>query len=148
MRTTFLRSPYEKVGGLVFFGRLLDKIRLKGRGEYPSDGETEVSVAADGRCVRFLRVSYEALEERTLLGGSDDELLEWCFQCGRRPTNEDVQIWNAFMTKRGWRDDASETLAQAKRGAGLSHRADIQTYFDLLEVAEVLLQGEVHASAP
>lgn len=136
MRTTSLRSPYEKVGGLVFFGRLLDKIRMKGNSQLPPQWETGVSVAADGRCVRFLQVSYEALEARAMQGGSDDELLEWCFSAGRRPTNEDIQIWNAFMTKRGWRDDASETLEQAKTGAGLSHRRDIQTYFDLLEAAQ------------
>lgn len=122
----------------MFFGRLLDKVRLKGQGDLPSEWETEVSVAIDGRCVRFLRVNYEALEERALQGGSDDELLEWCFQSGRRPSNEDIQIWNAFMTKRGWRDDASDTLEQAKNGAGLGHRADIQTYFDLLEAVEIL----------
>jgi hypothetical protein len=136
MRTTGLRSPYDKVGGLVFFGRLLDKIRLKAERRLPAEWETGVAVAADGRCVRFLHVTYESLEERTLQGGSDDEVLEWCFQCGRRPNNEEIQIWNAFMTKRGWRDDASDTLAQAKNGAGLSHRADIQTYFDLFDAAE------------
>jgi gluconokinase len=85
-----------------------------------------------------LHVTYEALEQRALQGGSDDEILEWCFQCGRRPNNEEVQMWNAFMAKRGWRDDATETLEQAKSGAGLGHRVDIQTYFDLLDAAEVL----------
>jgi hypothetical protein len=136
MRTTGLRSPYEKVGGLVFFGRLLDGIRLRERNS-TAHWQRGISEAAAGRCVRFLRVSYEALEERTLQGGSDDELLEWCFRCGRRPTNEDIQMWNAFMTKRGWRDDASESLARAKTGAGLGHRTDIQTCFDLLVLAEV-----------
>ena len=136
MRTICLRSPYAKVGGLVFFGRLLDKIRLKGQSESPgSPWGLGCSEAADGRCVRFLHIGYQALEQRALEGGSDDELLEWCFQHGRRPTNEDIQMWNAFMTKRGWRDDATETLAQAKQGAGLAHRADIQTYFDLWEAA-------------
>lgn len=137
MRTTTLRSSYEKVGGLVFFGRLLDKMRLKAQDKLPEFWETGVGVGADGRCVRFLHVTYEALEERTLQGGTDDEILEWCFRTGRRPNNEEIQIWNAFMAKRGWRDDASETLEQAKNGAGLSHRADIQTYFDLLDAAEV-----------
>jgi|SRR6185369_7224294 hypothetical protein len=138
MRTTVLRSSYDKVGGLVFFGRLLDKIRLKGQSQLPAEWATGVGVASDGRCVRFLHVTYEALEQRALQGGSDDEILEWCFQCGRRPNNEEVQMWNAFMAKRGWRDDATETLEQAKSGAGLGHRVDIQTYFDLLDAAEVL----------
>jgi hypothetical protein len=30
-----LRSGYAKVGALVFFGRMLDKIRLADRGELP-----------------------------------------------------------------------------------------------------------------
>lgn len=136
MRTTGLRSAYEKVAGLVFFGRLLDKIRLKSHGQLPQGSETGVGIGVDARCVRFLHVAYEALEARTLQGGTDDEILEWCFQSGRRPNNEEIQIWNAFMAKRGWRDDASETLEQAKSGAGLSHRTDIQTYFDLLDAAE------------
>ena len=97
-----------------------------------------MSEATNGRCARFLRVSYEALEARVREGGSDDELLEWCFQCGRRPSNEDIQIWNAFMAKRGWRDDASESLEEAKHAAGLGRREDIQTYFDLLQAAGTL----------
>ncbi len=138
MKIKGLRSPYEKVGGVVFFGHLLDKIRLKSQGELPQQWQTGAGVAADARCVRFLQVSYQALETRALQGGSEDELLEWCFQCGRRPSNEDIQMWNAFMAKRGWRDDASEALERAKTGAGLGHRGDIQTYFDLFEASEVL----------
>jgi Domain of unknown function (DUF5069) len=138
MTTTRLRSSYEKVGGLVFFGRLLDKISLQAQGQLPAGSKTGVGIGTDARCVRFLHVAYEALETRTLQGGTDDEILEWCFQCGRRPNNEEIQIWNAFMAKRGWRDDASDTLEQAKSGAGLSHRTDIQTYFDLLDAAETV----------
>ena len=29
------RSPYDKVGGIVFFGRLIDKIRLHLAGKLP-----------------------------------------------------------------------------------------------------------------
>ena len=32
-----LRSPSEKVGGLFYFRRMLDKIRLHAKGELPSD---------------------------------------------------------------------------------------------------------------
>ncbi|HMJ67222.1 MAG TPA: DUF5069 domain-containing protein [Candidatus Binatia bacterium] len=31
MKVQGLRSSYEKVGGIVFFGRMLDKIRLNAR---------------------------------------------------------------------------------------------------------------------
>ena len=33
----FPRSPNEKVGGLVYFGRMLDKARLKAAGDLPPD---------------------------------------------------------------------------------------------------------------
>jgi len=81
-------------------------------------------------------VSFDALSQRTLEGGSDEEVLEWCFQHGNRPTEEQVEVWNTFMRKRGWRDSASTGLANQKREAGLDHRGDIQVFFDLMDVEE------------
>ncbi len=136
MKIPGLRSSFEKVGGLVFFGRLLDKIRLKAQGKLPEGWHTGPNVGFDGRCVRFLHVTYEALAERASQGGTDAEILEWCFRTGRRPNNEEIQVWNGFMMKRGWRDDASEALEEAKREAGLGGRTDIQTYFDFQDADE------------
>jgi len=128
MKIPGLRSSYEKVGGIVFFGRMLDKIRLHAQGKLPADYNRGTGM--DGRTVRFLGVPYAAVVERALKGGTDEEILEWCFQHGRRPGEEDILVWNAFMSKRGWRDEASEGLAEEKRKRGFAHRDDIQTYFD------------------
>ena len=136
MRIPGLRSSYAKVGGLVFFGRLLDKIRLNAQGALPEGWATGPQVGSDRRCVRFLRVTYEALTERVLQGGTDEEALVWCFQNGRQLDAEEIQIWNEFMTKRGWRDDATEALETDKREAGLGHRDDIQTWFDFQDADE------------
>ena len=35
LRDVGLRSPYDKVGGLFYFGRMLDKIRRHENGELP-----------------------------------------------------------------------------------------------------------------
>src|ERR1043166_9088750 len=61
-------------------------------------------------------------------GGSDEEILEWCFQQAGRPTDEEIEIWNAFILKRGWRDGGTEDLAVAKKEAGLGDREDVQTW--------------------
>ncbi len=90
----------------------------------------------DDRVCRFLGVDYEALRARTLEGGTDEEVLEWCFVEGRRPDSEQVEIWNTFMLKRGWRDAASGGLERQKAEAGLGHRADIVVFFDLMDVEE------------
>jgi hypothetical protein len=128
MKIPGLRASSEKVGGLVFFGRVLDKIRLRAQGKLPAD--YNCGPGMDGRCVRFLHVEYPRLVERTLQGGTDEEILEWCFQNGRRPNDEEILVWNGFMSKRGWRDEASEALAEEKRKRGFAHRDDIQTFFD------------------
>ena len=131
MKVPGLRSSYEKVGGIVYFGRMLDKIRLHAAGRLPQGYNlgTKVWTWFDARCTRFLAVNYEALVERVLRGGTDEEILAWCFERGR-PTEEDIEIWNEFMTKRGWRDNSSAALAEAKRLRGFADRDDIQTAFE------------------
>ncbi|PTX95837.1 DUF5069 domain-containing protein [Opitutus sp. ER46] len=138
MKVPGLRSDYEKIGGLVFFGRMLDKIRLKAAGKLPSDYFTGTANRThfDARCCRFLQVDYDQLVARVLAGGTDEELLAWCFTHGRRPTDDDIQVWNEFMMKRGWNDAGSSELAQAKRDRGFGDRADIQTWFDLHRAEE------------
>src|SRR6266496_3249995 len=109
-----LHSPSEQVNGLVYFGRMLDKIRLAAKGKLPADWEENRGPKAknsfDSRCCNFLKIDYAALEAETLQGTSDEKLLEWAYAHGRHPTDEEIEIWNAFMTKRGWRDSVTERL--------------------------------------
>ena len=135
-----LRSPRDLVGGVSVFGRILDKIRLQAReGSLPEGyhlGLIPGSRTFDDRVCCFLGVEFEALSQRTLAGGSDEEILEWCFTHGRRPDAEQLEVWNTFMAKRGWRDAASPGLAAQKQASGLGHRDDIQTFFDLMDAEE------------
>jgi len=132
-----LRSPYETVGGIVVFGRLLDKIRLHAQGKLPEDWVVAKGLARgfDGRCIRFLQIDYDALEAETLKGGLDDELLEWAFANGRTPSAEEIEVWNGFMMKYGWRDAANERLVFRLEEAGLPADA-AETMFDFIEVDE------------
>jgi len=138
MKITGLRSAYEEVGGIVYFGRMLDKVRLKAQEELPADYNvgTKQWYDFDSRCTRFLGVKYGALKKRVLQGGSDLQLLRWCFKNGRKPTREDVEIWNTFMRKRGWKDSSSLGLEQDKRKGGLAERSEIVTWFDLFDADE------------
>lgn len=133
------RSAYDKVGGLVYFARMLDKIRLHAAGKLTADYHANLGNSLDGRCVRFLNVTYPAVRERVLQGGTDEEILEWCFKNGRRPNEEEIMIWSAFMRKRGWRDEEDGVTAQLekyKAENGVGGRSDIVTYFDFYEVDE------------
>jgi gluconokinase len=139
MQTQTPCSDHIETKGLIYFARMLDKIRLKARDELPSDyfvGVDDDPTMFDARCTRFLGVNYDELVERTLKGGSDEEILEWCFTRGRRPSDEEISIWNAFLTKRGWRDEASVDLQAAKERSALGDREDIQTWVDLHDAEE------------
>jgi Domain of unknown function (DUF5069) len=136
---SYPRSAYDKVGGIVYFARMLDKIRLHAAGKLPPDYHANLSKGFDGRCCRFLKVDYAALRERVLQGGSDPEILEWCLARGRRPDEEQILVWNSFLRKRGWRDEEDGSTAELehyKAQSGLSHRTDLQTFFDYYEVDE------------
>jgi len=131
-----LRSPYAKVGRLVYFGRMLDKIRLQAAGQLPAaDYAANLGKGFDGRCCNFLRVDYDELKARALQGGNDDELLAWAEAKGGRRTDEECEVWNGFMMKRGWRDAGAVTLAQRIKESALE-AAPVMTMFDDLDFDE------------
>ena len=130
------RSAADTVDGMVWFARMLDKIRLFARGELRADFHANLGKGMDGICCNFLRVEHAALRERVLAGGSDEEILEWCQANGRRLNQEDIWVWNQCCTRTGWRDFASERLAKLKAEGGLAHRDDLVTMMDYFEVDE------------
>ncbi|MEJ0091384.1 MAG: DUF5069 domain-containing protein [Limisphaerales bacterium] len=83
----------------------------------------------DDRTCRFLHIDYTALEAETLKGEkSDEQLLEWTFMHGRQPSEDEIEIWNGFMTKRGWRDAGTQRLNERLAEIGLS-AGTVQTMF-------------------
>ena len=131
-----LRSPYAKVGPIVYFGRMLDKIRLHAGGNLPADYQANLGEGFDKFCVELLGVSYPDLVVESSKGGSDEDLLAWCGVHGRNLTEQDFIVWNEFMRKRGWNDTASERLSQRKAESGFPQRDDIQTFFDYIDADE------------
>jgi gluconokinase len=136
MKIPGLRSPYETVGGLYHFARMLDKIRLHADGKLPADYIPNLGTGFDGRVCQFLGIDYAKLVERVKQGGADDEILAWCFANGRKPAASEFDVINGYMSKLGWRDSLSARLAQRLQEAGLSHRTDIQTFFDFIDADE------------
>jgi len=134
MNISGLRSSRDLVGGIVFFGRMLDKIRLHAAGRLPVDYNRGHGL--DARVCRFLQIDYDRLVAKALEEPDDRKVLQWCFANGRRPSDEDIFVFNAFMTKRGWRDDVSDWVREQKRKMDLLHRDDLQTCFDIDDADE------------
>ncbi len=80
---SFELAPCHRIGGIVVFGRIQHKIGL-----FAKDGKRAAGYrrgmlkgnrTLDERVCEFPRVSYEELEQRTLQGGTEEDVLKGCF---------------------------------------------------------------------
>ena len=129
-------SAYTETNGMVYFARMLSKIRLLDAGTLREDFHNNMGKFADSWCCSHLGVTYEDLKARTLQGGSNEEILAWCYENGRRLTDNDLLIWNNFAAKLGWNDFVTARLELYKAEDGLSHVKEIQTMPEYFEYDE------------
>jgi Domain of unknown function (DUF5069) len=134
----FPKSPREMTKGMMYFPRMIDKIRLHQAGELHEDyqGNFGTPQTADSAICNFLRVHHRDLIKRVEQGGTDEEILEWCYEKGRRPNQGDIFVWNGFISKLGWRDRVTPRLEERKKAYGIHHRDDIQCIPDLIDFDE------------
>jgi hypothetical protein len=141
IRIEGLRSPHAELSGLVHFGRMLDKIRLFHEGKLPDEWCAGRGDAVPGKfdsfCCQFLEINYGAIEQRTLEGGTDEEIMGWILNEGVKRTKGEIRIWNAFMRKRGWRDAITDRLHQRLEESGFPLGAAL-TMFDYIVLDEGL----------
>ena len=134
-----LRSPYVKTGRLIYFARMLDKIRLHAAGQLPADyvanlGDSQF-YTLDGRCCRFLGVPYARIHTLALAGGTDEQILSQAHALGTPRTDEECHVWNRFILKLGWRDERSAVLAERINSPAF-HGKTIETLVDHIEYDE------------
>ena len=132
-RSWGLRSPYDKICGLVYFARMLDKIRSLARGELPAERVENFETDFDQKCAMFLGVNYELVVDYVNNGLSDHAILQSCFGMGHRPSDGEIYMWNEFMRKRGWNDELSGTLEIEKKKHAMLSRSEIQTVFQFID---------------
>jgi hypothetical protein len=137
MKAEGIKGCFEKTGGLFYFARMCSKIRLHAQGKLPKDYHEMLGQGFDGRTCRYLRVRYEDVRAQVLSGKTDVEVLDWCFANGRRLTDEEILIYNSFMSKRGWHDDETDGfIPEMIKKHGLRDDGSVLTDFDLIEMDE------------
>jgi hypothetical protein len=129
-------SLLAEVRGLKYFPRMVMKIRQHESGELWGELRENLGKGADGWCCGFLHVDYDALRSRVLQGGSEEEILSWCESNGRALNDSDRLVWNAFISKLGWKDHVSAMLEKRKVDGGLGDRGDIETMAHYIDVDE------------
>ncbi len=131
MKVPGLKPATTTVRGIVWFARMCSKIRLHAYGHLPADYHANLGAGADAHALRLLGICYEDLSREALASEDDEAVLAWRFAHGRQPSACEIEVWNAFMSKRGWRDAESGLLEKLKGAQAFAARDDIQTFFDL-----------------
>jgi hypothetical protein len=139
--THYPRSPKVRLGGLAHLPRLLDKIRLRHRGEIQD--YNYLTVGFDKYLLDLLQINGSELEGRVLQGGTDEELLAWIQARARPLSDEDIREWNERILHGGPKDDAGRQRFQdrlagiaAKRGVPVSGLPTITTWSEVIELDE------------
>lgn len=137
MKIDGIESCYTKTLGMFYVARMCSKARLHAEGTLPEDYFAMLGEGFDGRTCRYLGVHYADVKVRVLSGHSHEAVLQWCFENGRRLTEEEILIYNSFMSKRGWRDDETDEFIPAMiKEYGIEDDGNVFTDFDLIEIDE------------
>lgn len=131
----FLPSPYVPHScGLMHLARMLEKIRRHWAGTLSPDYAKTLGRGFDDLLCQHLGVPMESFMVAVRDSRNDHELdvhLSRLF-----PEDLRVHVWNRKLVQRGLSGYSRERLDIRKRELNLTHRNDIVTMCDLLEVAE------------
>jgi hypothetical protein len=147
-RSSGLRSPYDKTFGLVYFGRMLDKIRSLVKGELPREYVADFEKDFDQKCAMFLGINFNLVVNYVNEGLTDQAILQSCFGMGHRPCEGEIYMWNEFMRKRGWNDELSALLEDQKKKHAMLSRSEIQTAFQFIDADAGRLVNDKHTKTP
>ena len=62
-------------------------------------------------------------------------MLEWAFAHGRKPSDEEIEIWNDYVSKRGWRDQFTPRLSIRLQESDMP-LGSVLTMFDYIDLDE------------
>lgn len=130
------KSPLEEVGGIPYFVRMCDKIRLQMSGDLHADYQSNLGGGFDKWTCEYLRVSYADLVDKVQSGLDDAAALEWVVSVGGERSACERDWWLSYMRNRGHRDDLTETLSKRKSENGLGERDDIVSFFGMIDADE------------
>jgi hypothetical protein len=134
------RSPHCRLGGYVILPRMLDKGRATITGK---NGEYHFNCPLDQHLLKYLDLDPEALLAELKTGKGDGEILEWVNQNAKhKHVPWEIEQWSAYHDRRGPTSDAETITFFGEKVAAFSKtRADIQTWFDLLDTDDHVTFG-------
>ncbi len=131
------RSPRETMNGWHYLPRYVDKIRLHLAGKLHADYEENLGRAFDGFWLKAAGVTHEQFVEVVKNSITDGEVCDWVRLNAKGTDAEKAAHWQEVLSRPLASDPtAVARLQMRKEQAGISHRAEITCFVDLIDADE------------
>jgi hypothetical protein len=102
-----------------------------------------LTIGFDKSLIELLSLDAQAFEQRVLVGGTDEALLEWVRTHGRALSHAEIRLWTRKVLTAGPTDEAARERFQgrlrdvaAKRGVPLESLPPVTTWVEAIELDE------------
>ena len=131
------RSPRETMCGWMHLPRYIDKIRLHLAGKLHPDYQPNFGKGFDGRWLEAAGLTHNEFIEVVKISITDGEVCDWVLKHVKKGDAEKRTHTEAMLNYPRPDDQAmQDRLKQRKEAAGLTHRTDINTFVDFIDVDE------------
>ena len=131
------RSPRVRLGGYVILPRMLDKGRATVAGKH---GEYHYACPLDQGFLDFVGIDAKALKKE--LNKSDTDVLKWIQKNAKHKRSvPEILAWSAWQEQRVPDNPDSREYFNDLHKHGAPKRADIATWFDVLDLDDYVSFG-------
>ncbi len=131
---TYPRSGREQIGGVVFLPRTIDKMRAFVNG---TQGEYNSHRGLSSRVFNLFGVTPEQFEQAVRENPTDEGVLEWLYQHGKQPSQQEIEAHNQAVLTAGPQNDEGRARFRASlERLGFGDRTDVTTFVDSEDLEE------------
>ena len=131
---TFPRSGREQLGGIVFLPRTIDKMRAFING---TAGEYSSHRGLSSRVFNLFGVTPEQFEQAVRENPTDEGVLQWLQEHGKRPSQQEIEAHNQAVLNAGPQDEQGMARFRANlERLGFGDRTDVKTHVDAEDLEE------------
>jgi len=131
------RSPRETMDGWMYLPRYLDKIRLHLAGKLHADYQENFGKGFDGMWLRAAGVTHEQMIDVVKKSITDGQVCDWVRQNAKKSPAEKAAHAKDILSRPLPGDEAAQArLKMRKEQCGGTHRNDVQTFVDVIDLDE------------
>jgi hypothetical protein len=131
------RSPRETMDGWHYLPRYIDKIRLHLASKLHSDYTENFGKGFDGMWLKTAGVTHEQMIDVVKNSITDGQVCDWVRQHVKKSPAEKDAHWQDILSRP--KPDNAEAIARLKmrkEQCGGSHRDDVKTFVDVIDLDE------------